>query len=79
MGSLACGDSEGALFEEGAQTGVGDRTKALVAAPVCAVRKWGIGSVGADPRCLPGRYLGRVSGAATGAVDAVKPWRACHR
>lgn len=40
-GSLAHGDSEGALFEEGAQTGVGDRTKALVAAPVCVVEEVG--------------------------------------
>lgn len=40
-GRLAHGDSERALFEEGAQTGVSDRTKALVAAPVCAVEEVG--------------------------------------
>lgn len=41
----------------------------------------GSGELGLSERthaaCLGG--IGRVSGAATGAVDAVKPWRACHR
>lgn len=41
-GSLAHGDSEGALFEEGTQTGVSDRTRALVAAPVAGWKMWGI-------------------------------------
>lgn len=47
-GSLVHGDSEGALFEEGAQAGVGDRTKALVAAPVCAVEE--VGKLGLSER-----------------------------
>lgn len=39
QGGLEHGDSEGALFEQGTQAGVSDRTKALVATPVCMVEE----------------------------------------
>lgn len=57
MGSLAHGDSEVALCEEGAQAGVNDRTGPRWLSLYVWWRRWGICCVGVDQGCEPGEMF----------------------